>query len=120
MKLLLILFLSMGWAAESKEVGAHKNMDHKAHKHKQGHNMEAGLKALKPTMAIIKVQGMVCAFCAQGIEKNFNKRKEVKKTDVDLDKMEVTVHFNKGMSLDKKNMEEIVKGAGFAFKGLKK
>ena len=49
---------------------------------------------------------MVCAFCAQGIKKNFNGRNEVKETKVDLDKMEVEVIFKKGKSLTQKRHPE--------------
>ena len=36
-------------------------------------------------VAIINVQGMVCDFCARGIEKAFLKDTKVKKIDVDLE-----------------------------------
>ncbi len=38
-------------------------------------------------IVIVDVQGMVCDFCARGIEKTFNDDKDVKKkVDVSLDK----------------------------------
>ena len=96
----------------------HQNHDHKKHKHEKGHKMNAGLKNLTPTNALVKVQGMVCAFCAQGIEKNFNKLEEVKSTKVDLDKMEVLIEFKKGKSIGEKKIKEVVTGAGFEYKGI--
>ena len=55
-------------------------------------------------VAIINVQGMVCDFCARGIEKAFLKDTKVKKIDVDLVNGKVVIAF----SLDKKiEIEEI-------------
>lgn len=71
---------------------------------------------------VIKVKGMVCAFCAQGVEKNFNKLDVVKSTKVDLDKMEVTLNLkDKGKGkLSEKKIKEVVTDAGFSYVGVKK
>ena len=37
-------------------------------------------------IAVVNVKGMVCDFCARGIEKTFKKDTNVKKIDVDLAK----------------------------------
>lgn len=68
----------------------------------------------------IKVEGMVCAFCAQGVEKSFKKKEEVLSTKVDLDKMNVEVEFKKGKSLDQKVLEKMITDAGFKFVGINK
>ena len=93
-----------------------KHNDHKKHDHKDS---KAVLKKTSKNKLTVKVKGMVCAFCAQGIEKNFNKRKEVKKTKVDLDTMEVFIELNKGQSLTEKEIKEIVVDAGFSYEGFK-
>lgn len=94
--------------------------DHKeGHSHKEKPTMNVGVKTIDNKGALIKVQGMVCAFCAQGVEKNFNKQDEVKETKVDLDKMEVFIRFEKGKQLNEKEIEKIVTGAGYKYKGLK-
>jgi cation transport ATPase len=55
-------------------------------------------------VAIISVSGMVCDFCARGIEKTFLKDKTVLKVDVDLSGGKVLIAYNP----DKKiNFEEI-------------
>ena len=95
-----------------------KGHKHDQHSHDKNHKMDAGLKKLNKTQALVKVQGMVCAFCAQGIEKNFRKRSEVEAVDVNLDKMEVLIKFKRGKSLDEKVIKEVVTGAGFQFKGI--
>lgn len=68
---------------------------------------------------VIKVKGMVCAFCAQGIESNFKKQDAVKKTIVDLDNMEVTLKLKSGKSLDEKVIKKVITDAGFSFVGMK-
>ncbi|MCB0394119.1 MAG: heavy-metal-associated domain-containing protein [Bdellovibrionales bacterium] len=65
----------------------------------------------------VKVKGMVCAFCAQGIEKNFNKLDSIESTHVDLDKMEVHLKLHKDMTIDDNKIKAVVEGAGFSFVG---
>ena len=67
---------------------------------------------------IIKVKGMVCAFCAQGIERNFAKEEAVESTRVDLDKMLVYLRFKEGKILATEKIEKIITGAGFVFAGV--
>lgn len=96
-----------------------KKMDHAHHDSKKPH--EHGAKILKTSKEkiTIKVNGMVCAFCAQGIEKNMGKREEVQSTQVDLEKMLVEIKFKKGKSLSEKIIKEIITDAGFKFVGVK-
>ena len=65
---------------------------------------------------VVKVQGMVCDFCAQGVEKGFKENKEVKKVKVDLDKMEVELEFHEGKSLSDSVIEEKINSSGFTVK----
>ncbi|MBC87003.1 MAG: hypothetical protein CL677_07465 [Bdellovibrionaceae bacterium] len=91
-----------------------KEHDHKGHDHKDS---KATSKKVAKDKLLIKVNGMVCAFCAQGIEKNFNAREEVKSTKVNLDKMEVLVTFVEGKELSESVVKSIVSGAGFQYVG---
>lgn len=59
------------------------------------------------------VNGMVCAFCAQGIEKRISKMPATKAVYVDLKKKTVVVEPKDGMSLDQKTIMEEVKDAGY-------
>lgn len=63
--------------------------------------------------AKITVHGMVCDFCAQGIEKSFNKLDAVDKTIVDLDNMLVTVKTKDGQTLDDATIQNVIKDNGF-------
>lgn len=61
----------------------------------------------------VGVKGMVCAFCAQGIEKNFLKQPEVSKVEVSLENKYVKLQFKDGMSLAKEKIATILKEAGY-------
>lgn len=61
----------------------------------------------------VGVKGMVCAFCAQGIEKNFLKQAEISKVEVSLENKYVNLKFKEGQSLTKEKITEILKEAGY-------
>ena len=88
----------------------HHSKDHKPHKEKTTFE---NVKKLPSGKLLVKVKGMVCSFCAQGIEKNFMKRSEVKAVEVNLDNMEVTLQLKKGKTLSENTIREVVEGAGF-------
>lgn len=73
----------------------------------------------KKSQIVVKVAGVVCSFCAQGIKKSFSSRDEVKSTQVDLDKMEVLLKFKPNKTLSKQTIEKIITDSGFKFKGIK-
>jgi mercuric ion binding protein len=60
-----------------------------------------------------KVNGMVCAFCATGIEESFKKQPAVDTVKVDLDKQLVTIHTRPGKTLDDKTVKKVVTDAGY-------
>lgn len=62
---------------------------------------------------IISVKGMVCSFCAQGIEKKLKAFKEVKSVDVDLDTKKVNVQFVAGQTVATEKLQETIKNAGY-------
>jgi len=57
-------------------------------------------------IAVVNVQGMVCDFCARGIEKTFKKDKNVKKIDVDLSKGKVLIAYNKNQKIKFDDIKE--------------
>lgn len=61
----------------------------------------------------VGVKGMVCAFCAQGIEKNFKERPEIEKVHVSLENKFVTLTFKEGQRLSNKEITSILKEAGY-------
>ena len=59
------------------------------------------------------VNGMVCAFCAQGIEKSLMKMPQTKAVFVDLKKKVVAVEAKDGQTLDGKKISAEIKDAGY-------
>lgn len=59
------------------------------------------------------VNGMVCAFCATGIEKTFRKQPEVESVKVDLPSKQVTVKTKPGKTLTDSKIKEIVTFSGY-------
>lgn len=67
----------------------------------------------------VTVNGMVCAFCSNSLEKKFKKEKAVEKINVDLDKKKVSVKFKKGKSLPDKELNRIIASSGFTVVDIK-
>ena len=59
------------------------------------------------------VNGMVCAFCATGIEKTFRKQPEVKSVKVDLPSKLVTIQTKPGKTLSDAKIKEVVTYSGY-------
>ena len=59
------------------------------------------------------VNGMVCAFCATGIEKTFRKQPEVATVKVDLPTKTVTIRTKPGKTLSDAKVKEIVTYSGY-------
>lgn len=62
--------------------------------------------------AKVTVNGMVCAFCAQGIKKKFS-TEPVEKVEVDLDKKLVSLEFKPGKTLSDEQIQTAIKEAGY-------
>jgi copper chaperone CopZ len=59
------------------------------------------------------VNGMVCAFCATGIEKTFRKQSEVESVKVDLKEKLVTIKTKPGKTLSDAKVKEVVTYSGY-------
>ena len=55
-------------------------------------------------VAVVNVNGMVCDFCARGIERTFVRDNTVKKVDVDLERGKVLIAYTKEKEI---NFDEI-------------
>jgi mercuric ion binding protein len=60
-----------------------------------------------------KVNGMVCAFCATGIEKTFRKQPEVATVKVDLPTKLVTITTKPGKTLSDAKIKEVITYSGY-------
>ena len=71
-------------------------------------------------VAKVKVNGMVCAFCAQGIKKKFMENSAVEKCEVDLEKKEVSVSLKKDKKISDEEIGKVIKESGFAVLGIER
>jgi copper chaperone CopZ len=61
----------------------------------------------------VGVDGMVCAFCAVGIKKNFKKDPATDKVDVDLDNGLVTIKTKPQQKISDASIQKVITDAGF-------
>ena len=73
----------------------------------------ASLPALAADSVKATVNGMVCAFCAQGIEKTISKMDATKAVFVDLKSKIVLVEAKAGKALDQKAIGAAIVDAGY-------
>ena len=110
-------------------IHAQDNHDHPDHHYHEGHLHEQmvdgeqlevdaerfdkfveGLKDKQ--IAVVSVKGMVCDFCAQGIEKTFKKDKTVAKIDVDLKKGKVFIAYRMNTKIDFEKIKKMIVSNG--------
>jgi cation transport ATPase len=60
-----------------------------------------------------EVNGMVCAFCAQGIEKKMRSLSQTKDVYVNLKQKLVAVELKEGQTLAHSTVKDLVKDAGY-------
>jgi copper chaperone CopZ len=75
--------------------------------------LAATLPTLAATSVKATVNGMVCAFCAQGIEKRISKMEATKAVFVDLKNKTVAIEAKEGKSLDQKAITAEIADAGY-------
>ncbi len=64
----------------------------------------------------MKVFGMVCGFCAQGIESNLRKNPATAEVVVSLENQLVAVKTKNGASIDDASLHKAIKDAGYDLK----
>ncbi len=60
-----------------------------------------------------EVKGMVCAFCAQGIEKKMRSLSQTQDVYVDLKNKVVAVEMKEGQTLSQESVRDLIKDAGY-------
>jgi mercuric ion binding protein len=73
----------------------------------------ATISSMAANSVKVTVNGMVCAFCAQGIEKRISKMDATKDVFVDLKKKTVAVEAKDGQVLDAKAISAEIVDAGY-------
>lgn len=64
------------------------------------------------------VNGLVCAFCATGIEKTFKKQSAVDQIKVDLENKRVTIDTKPGQDLDDATITKLLTNSGYSVTGI--
>ena len=61
----------------------------------------------------ISIKGMVCAFCAQGIKKQFSALPEVQAVEPNMSEKVVKLTLKPGTTLSEEKIKELITDAGF-------
>lgn len=61
----------------------------------------------------VKVDGLVCDFCARTVEKVFGKKDEVSAVAVNLDTHEVNIDFKQGVSMKNDDISALIVDSGY-------
>ena len=61
----------------------------------------------------IKVSGMVCSMCAQGIQKKFSSERSIRTLKVDMEKKLVTIETHDGKNIGDETITKLITEAGY-------
>ena len=115
----IIVFLVSTFVNAQDNHDHHDRHSHEGHLHEQmvdGEKLEVDverfdkfIEGLKDKqIAVVSVKGMVCDFCAQGIEKTFKKDKTVAKIDVDLNKGKIFIAYQMNTKIDFEKIKKMI------------
>lgn len=68
----------------------------------------------------VKVNGLVCDFCARALEKVFSKREEMEGIHVDLDNGLVQIMQKSGQSMDDATLKQLITDSGYNVTSIKR
>ena len=89
--------------------------DHSNHDHTENKQIEIHAGSIDPngTLMTVAVEGMVCDFCAQAIERVFMKREEVAGITINLDDQNVIISLKSEKDIENTTIEELFLNAGY-------
>ena len=89
--------------------------DHSNHNHMESNQIEVQVGSIDPngTLMTVAVEGMVCDFCAQAIERIFMKREEVAGITINLDDQNVIISLKSEKDIENTTIEELFLNAGY-------
>jgi copper chaperone CopZ len=94
-------------------MSAKQMAEHMKHHKAEEKAAKAGPAIASPDV-IVRVNGLVCDFCARALEKTFKKTGKVAGVSVDLTAKQVRLKFAPGATLDEATIRKLVKDAGYA------
>ena len=115
MKKINILSLSILIFISTFALANEQNHSNHNHDHTQSNQIEVQAGSIDPngTLMTVAVEGMVCDFCAQAIEKVFMKREEVAGITVNLDDQNVIISLKSEKDIENTIIEELFLNAGY-------
>lgn len=72
-----------------------------------------GYQAQECNYSSVKVNGLVCDFCARALEKVFSKKPEVSGIKVDLDNGNVVINYRDDQKLTDDELKNLITNAGY-------
>jgi mercuric ion binding protein len=68
----------------------------------------------------VKVKGMVCSFCAQGLDKKFSEKPAVETVAVSLEKKTVDLVFKNGQTMTDEEIKKTILDSGYNVKSIER
>ena len=117
-QLLTILFTFIFWTSINPYAQEHNHdnneMDHGNHEmDKEKITLQSGSIDPNGILLTVAVEGMVCDFCAQAIQKVFLKKEEVAGITVDLDNQNVIIALKENTNITDNIIEDLFINAGY-------
>ena len=109
LSLSILLFMSTFAIANEQDHSNHN------HDHIESNQIEVQAGSIDPngTLMTVAVEGMVCDFCAQAIERVFMKREEVAGITINLDDQNVIISLKSEKDIENTTIEELFLNAGY-------
>ena len=110
MKIFIILLSALSLTFSAYATNCNKEAGH-SHDEVTTNGLSSG--QMTDNIININVNGMVCDFCAQSIEKVFMKRIEVKGINVNLEDQKVVIYLEKETDIEDTIISTIFEDAGY-------
>ncbi len=115
-----VLFIALLW---NDSISAENKSD--MHQHK---SQETVAELVDPNIkgnvcenrVLVKVNGLVCDFCARAVEKVFGRRKEVAGIQVDMDQGQISIVLHPDNAIDDTTLEKLVTDSGYNMVSIQK
>ena len=117
MKILIIFFSFVLFTFTTHATNCNKEGEH-SHDEVTTNGLSSG--EITNNIININVNGMVCDFCAQSIEKVFMKRIEVKGINVNLEDQKVVIYLEKETDIEDATISTIFEDAGYTVETIKR
>ena len=109
MKILVILLSSLLLTFTTYATNCHKEGGH-SHDEVTTNGLSSG--EITDNFININVNGMVCDFCARGIEKTLKKNNSVRKVNIDLAQGKVLIAYDKKTNIDVEQIKKSILANG--------